>query len=235
MAAFALAWGWVAARLLDSLSLERAVWVLPAAFAAGFLLADFVAGAVHWFADTYFDPATPVLGPLLIEPFRDHHRDPQGITRHGLLELCGNSALATLPIAAGLLWLGPPGGSVPVELLHASVLALAMALFATNVFHRWAHMRRPPALAVWLQRRRLVLPPAVHDRHHAAAHDRSYCVTCGWLNPLLDRTRFFARVERLLAAIGVAPMRDEVGAGVPAAGGAGLGASATGAEGPGPG
>jgi ubiquitin-conjugating enzyme E2 variant len=151
-----------------------------------------------------------VLGPLLIEPFRDHHRDPLGITRHGFVELSGNSALATLPVAGTLLWWGPPEEDVVSPFVHAGVTALAMALFATNLFHRWAHMPRPPAAAAWLQRSRLVLPPSVHAVHHRAAHDCSYCVTSGWLNPLLDRIGFFSRVERGLAALGLDPMRGPV-------------------------
>ena len=215
-------------RLGESLSVDRALWIVPVAIVAGFLVADFIAGVVHWFADTYFDPATPVVGPLLIEPFRDHHRDPEGITRHGFLELSGNSALATLPIAGTLLWWDAPERAA-AQLLHAGVTALAMALFATNEFHRWAHMREPPPVARWLQHRRVVLSPAVHDRHHQAAHDRSYCVTCGWLNPILDRTRFFPRVEAMLETVGVAPRRASADPGTGSA--ASFSASARGAGG----
>ena len=196
-------WGGVLFRLLETMPFERLVWILPVSLVLGLAAADFVAGAVHWFADTYFEPETPIVGPLLIEPFREHHRDPQGITRHGFLELSGNSALATLPIGVGLLALGWPGQSVMMQSLHASVTALALALFATNSCHCWAHMPRPPAFATWLHRRGLAIAPDVHAVHHRAAHDCSYCVTLGWLNPLLDRVDFFRRLETALAAIGI--------------------------------
>ena len=209
MIAFVIAWARVGSWLFESLSAPRALWLLPLALALGFALADFISGTVHWFADTYFDPTTPLLGPLLIEPFREHHRDPLGITGHGFLELSGNSALGTLPLAGAALWLGPPGPHVGMQLLQASAIGLSTALLATNVFHRWAHMPRPPTVALRLHKARLVLPPVVHDLHHRAAYDRSYCVTSGWLNPVLDATRFFSCLERLLSIIGIEPTRDE--------------------------
>ncbi len=202
-------WGGVLFRLFETMPFERLVWIVPVSLVLGLAAADFVAGAVHWFADTYFEPETPIVGPLLIEAFREHHRDPQGITRHGFLELSGNSALATLPIGVGLLALGWPGQSAMLQSLHASATALALALFVTNSFHRWAHMPRPPAFAAWLHRCGLAIAPDVHAVHHRAAHDCSYCVTSGWLNPLLDRVDFFRRLEGALKAIGVEARRSD--------------------------
>jgi ubiquitin-conjugating enzyme E2 variant len=93
--------------------------------------------------------------------------------------------------------------------LHASVTVLALALFATNSFHCWAHMQRPPAFAGWLHRWRLAIPADVHAVHHRAAHDCSYCVTSGWLNPLLDRVDFFRRLEAALASMGIEACRGD--------------------------
>ena len=206
--AFAGAWGAVLARLAVATPLPRWSWLLPTALLAGLVAADLASGLVHWFADRYFDPATPVVGPLLIEPFREHHRHPEAMARHGFLELSGNNALATLPLAGLVLYAGPPGTGVALQALHAFVAILALALFATNLFHAWAHHPQPPRLAVRLQRARLVLTPATHARHHRGGHDQSYCVTGGWLNPMLDRLQVFARLERGLARIGVGRPRD---------------------------
>ena len=38
-------------------------------------------------------------------------------------------------------------------------------------------------------------------RHHTASHAGAYCVTTGWLNPLLDRLQAFAAAERLIRAL----------------------------------
>ncbi len=168
--------------------------------AAGHLLADFVAGCVHWLADRHFAPDTPVPGPILIAPFRAHHEDPLSISRHDLFEVLGNNALVTLPVVAALSFAPPPGSALAVFSITLA-LAGSFAAVATNLFHAWAHAERPPRLARALQASGLILTPARHARHHRSAHDRAYCVTSGWLNPLLDGTRFFARLDERIAGI----------------------------------
>ena len=210
--AFVGLWGWLAAGAVGAVDLPRLAWLVPLAAVLGFLAADFVSGCVHWLADRYFDPGTPLLGPLLVAPFREHHRDPEDITRHGFLELLGNNALATLPMGLALVaWVRPEQG-LRSQLLQAGVCSLALALFFTNAFHRWAHSASPPRVIGWLQRRGLVLSPEKHALHHAGAHDRSYCVTSGWLNPLLDRLGFFSRAENGIEAARVRLRRSSAAA-----------------------
>ncbi len=201
MASFVLLWGAVIAGIVSVSPAGRLLWLAPLGGLVGFAAADFVGGCVHWVADTYFHPRTPLLGPLLVAPFRAHHSDPAEITQHGFLELLGNNALATLPLGLALLVSGGPGMSLSGQALHVVVSALAIALFATNAFHCWAHMAVPPPGVAWLQRVGLVLSPEMHARHHRASHDQSYCVTAGWLNPALDRVGFFVRAEVVLARI----------------------------------
>jgi len=178
---------------------ERIALLLAAAL-AGYLAADFLSGCAHWFCDTFFDEQTPLLGPLLIAPFREHHHDPLAITRHGFLELNGNSALVLLPVlAATWLWSSPAGSAA--LFLHGMVTAGGLALFATNQFHRWAHEPQPPAVARWLQQRGWILAPEQHARHHRPPHAGAYCITAGWMNAPLDRLRFFPRCERMLRAL----------------------------------
>jgi hypothetical protein len=68
-----------------------------------------------------------------------------------------------------------------------------------------------------LQRSGLILGPEHHQRHHTAPFNTYYCITSGWLNPLLARSRFFERIHEPLRRVleplfGVA---DEVGATAP--------------------
>ncbi len=189
------------ARSLHGLQATEAWWMIPLAFVLGVLCADFATGAVHWFCDRFFDETTPVLGQALIRPFREHHVDPQGMVRHGLLELHGNSAIPVIAVlgAANLSESSPasPGG-VALQLWLFSLCASSMA---TNQFHRWAHAPSVPGPVRWLQRHGVILSPERHALHHGGRFDRSYCMTSGWMNPLLDRIDFFGRIERGLRAL----------------------------------
>ena len=173
--------------------------LLPAICAAlaGYLLADLVTGTVHWFCDTFFAEDTPLIGPLLIAPFREHHRDPLAMTRHSFLELTGNSCLALLPALALALWIGPSPAAPAAAPVYSFILALALAAAATNLFHRWAHDPAPPKFARTLQRLGLILSAEHHAQHHAPPHRTAYCVTNGWANRVADRLGVFARAERV--------------------------------------
>src|SRR5262249_37049191 len=120
----------------------------------GVVLADLASGLVHWLADTLFDARTPLIGRLVIAPFRAHHRDPDAIVRHGFLEVTGNTALACVPgLAALLAWpLAEERPDLPRALVEATALATAAAVGATNHLHRWAHAARAPRAVAWLQR-----------------------------------------------------------------------------------
>ena len=192
VAAFVLLASRVAAWLLtpDPTRIVLMLLLLP----LGVAFSDFVTGLVHWFADTFFDEDTPLLGPALIYAFRDHHVDPRGMERRGFFEVSGNNALACcLPLAA-VLWWGRAEGTAS-HAVQAFVFWSALAMFATNQFHKWAHSRRVPRGVRWLQRRGWLLSAKAHAVHHAPDHSRAYCVTVGWLNPWLDRIGFFGRLE----------------------------------------
>jgi ubiquitin-conjugating enzyme E2 variant len=174
---------------------------LALAALAGVCAADLASGVVHWLFDGFFDESTPGLGPAFVRPFREHHRDPAAIVRHGFLEVSGNNALALSP----LLWLCLPlAGAFGREPFASAGLAFGLAAigvaFVSNQIHRWAHAERAPRVVRWLQRRRWVLAPEAHARHHAGAHDRAYCVATGWMNPLAAGLGLFRALERALGA-----------------------------------
>jgi ubiquitin-conjugating enzyme E2 variant len=166
-----------------------------------YLAADLLSGFVHFLADNFGSAEMPVIGPNFIDAFREHHVDPEGITTHDFIDTNGNNSLASLSFV-GMVWL-----AVPVEttvagyLFGAFFLMLCFATFLTNQFHKRAHMGEPPSLVVWLQRRGLILSSEHHDIHHTSSYDTYHCITVGVWNPLLDRTRFFERTERLLRRV----------------------------------
>lgn len=205
----ALLWVALAARLASEATPWQLLASLALALPLGYLAADLVSGLIHWFADSFFDDATPLIGSLLIAPFREHHRDPEAITRHGFLETTGNSCLVTIP-PLGALWLwGASDGTSGVLAVFGLAVALCAALgvFATNMIHRAAHAReadiRGPIAT--LQRSGLILSAAHHAQHHRGANNRAYCVTCGWLNPVLDRFDVFGRLAAWIRLHGRRP------------------------------
>jgi ubiquitin-conjugating enzyme E2 variant len=175
-------------------------WPLLAGCAfLGLLAADFVSGLVHFACDRFGCERTPLLGPALIGPFREHHRHPGRILRHGFCEVNGNNALAVSPVLWLLAELAPRAGrSVAAAALLAGGAAFALAVALTNALHRCAHAGAARGPLRWAQRAGMVLTPRAHARHHRGAHDRAYCIATGWLNPALDGARFWERLERSL-------------------------------------
>jgi plasmanylethanolamine desaturase len=175
--------------------------------ACGYVAGDLMSGIVHWFCDTFFEEDTPLIGRVLIHPFREHHRDPLAMTRHGFAEIAGNSCLALAPLLAAAAALPAPTAERPAGLaVHASLLVFTVVAVGTNQLHKWAHAGAVPAFVVRLQVAGLILHPVRHAAHHRTQAE-AYCVATGWLNPPLDRLGFFPRVERALAALGL-PMSE---------------------------
>ncbi len=182
-------------------------WATLACVLAALLLADLISGMVHWAADTWGSSDWPVLGPLLLRPFRAHHVDALSITRHDFWETNGHNALATLPLP--LLALMLPLDTIWQQLTAVFTAFLALALFLTNQVHKLAHEPSPGPVAKLLQRTGLVLRPEAHARHHAAPYLCAYCITLGWMNAPLDAIGFFATLERIITAVTGAQPRAE--------------------------
>jgi len=160
--------------------------VLLVAAPVGWLASDLLSGLLHWAFDSWGSVNTPLIGNAFIRPFREHHVDPQAMTRHDFVETHGASCLAALPFLAA-------ASLVPLETVasffaQAFLLTLALSALATNQCHKWAHMDEDstPAVVCWAQRRRLVLPRWHHQLHHTPPFDSHFCVSSGWLNAPLN-------------------------------------------------
>jgi hypothetical protein len=167
-------------RITERVSAWQEVFLIVAGLLVGYIAADLLSGVVHWFCDTCFSETTPGIGRRLIGPFREHHRDPAAMTRHGLLELSGNSGWGVLPIVVPA-WLSDIGAGV-----DSFAVSCGSFLMLTNLFHRWAHLESAAPIIRTLQRHGWILSPEAHARHHVAGRG-AYCVMNGWMNPVLDR------------------------------------------------
>jgi len=166
---------------------------------AGWVLADFLSGLLHWLADTWGRIDMPIIGRRLLHPFRVHHVNPRDILDRGFLDLNGDVAAVCLPFLALALWLPMASPSMQA----AALLLTATAGFAlpTNQIHQWAHMPNPPRGVRVLQALRLVLTPRGHARHHANPAGGHYCITTGWCNAPLTATGFYTALESGITAV----------------------------------
>lgn len=178
-------------------------WSLPLLFAGGILASDFTSGLFHWFFDNYGSPQTPVFGQT-IELFRVHHDLPEDICNSGLVFTVGHVCLWVVPLVLGFMgaWYLAGRGTLASALLMFAALA-NLFLVLTNLFHKWAHLPQKPGWMLFMQETRLLLETQHHNIHHTPPFDTYYCITTGWLNPILRAIRFFPRMEKALALIGI--------------------------------
>lgn len=154
---------------------------------AAWMLADFVAGVIHWAEDRYARPDWPVLGPLVAQPNLLHHSDPQAFLAGGYWWR-NSTTLAPAALAMIAAWLcGAPWW------LQLSLLFTSQA----NEIHAWSHRKgRLPRLVELCQESGILQSAKHHGLHHKSPHEVRYCVLSNWLNPWLDAFDFWGRVER---------------------------------------
>lgn len=168
-------------------------WAIFIGSVLGWLMSDFATGTVHWFGDRFFHEDTPVVGSLLIFPFREHHVLPKKMTEHDFYELCGTSGLLVSIFWGITYWArGPQSDGLSFFFFFLGIFG-----FLTNLFHRWAHEENLGPVLRFLQKTGFILNPVTHDVHHRT-YDKYYCVTNGHMNWILDKLRFFPTAEKLL-------------------------------------
>lgn len=195
--------GFLTWRLVGMVESSGDVTLALAAAMLGYVAADFVSGLIHWAFDRMGTEDTPILGHAFIHPFRYHHVDPQDMMNGDFISTNGKNSIGCVPILIAGLWIpttpGLDGAIFGLSLLVSFILGIWM----TNQFHKWAHIHEPRGVIRTLQRLHLVLTPTHHDEHHQSPYQANYCITSGWCNPVLERLRFFPRLESTLGALGV--------------------------------
>lgn len=201
----------VEAWLLGRLATSASPWALALALPAvvgGFVAADAMSGAVHWFCDTWGSVSWPIIGQSVLRTFREHHFDQKAITRHDFVETNGsNASFGMLPMLA--MSLLPTRESVWAWAALLCGCSMSFFVLMTSQIHKWAHSDKPPTVIGWLQRHNVILSGEHHEAHHTPPFTHHYCITAGWLNPVAERFHVFPRLERLITLMtGVEPRHD---------------------------
>lgn len=149
---------------------------------SGWLLADLVTAAFHWWEDTHQHLVNwPIIGPYIIAPNILHHENPLAFTERTFLYRNGASIVAAALIGAALVALFGPS---------PWMLSLVVGGALSNEVHRYAH--QPSAAPAWystLQQVGIVQSAKEHAAHHRPPFDRNYCILTDWLNPFIQAVR----------------------------------------------
>lgn len=161
------------------------------------LLADFIAGVIHWAQDKLL-VGQPSRFKIVNEIRADnvlHHDRPAAMLSFSYWDNISTSVIFAWPITTGMIFL---------DCRPVFYLAVFFSSFG-NLVHRFAHLpkgkvSRPIRL---LQATGLFISIKHHAAHHADENGLiekedttgRYCPMTNWLNPILDRIRFFQFLE----------------------------------------
>jgi len=185
-------------------------WVIGLSLILSMILADLFSGLVHWGADSWGSLETPLLGKSIIRSFREHHLDPLAMTKHDFVEANGDSHLVVLIPLLFLAVTTIEQGNNAQLFMVTFLSSAAFWVCFTNQFHKWSHAPKVPLWVHFLQECNIILSKKNHQVHHHNPFDRFYCITTGWLNPLLGSFGFWKRLESLITvASGEVPREDD--------------------------
>ncbi|WP_093385088.1 fatty acid desaturase CarF family protein [Variovorax sp. OV329] len=162
--------------------------------AGAVLLADFFSGLVHWAEDAYVRADTPWIGRSIGTANEEHHQHPRAFVSRTWWASSWDLVVASGVVVLTAAW---------IERLSGPVWTFAIAAGNANQVHKWAH-RAPHEngrLITWLQKCKPLQTQRHHARHHCGRKDTNYCSITNFLNPLLDRLKFWTALEWSVAEI----------------------------------
>lgn len=185
------------------------LWVVLCSFVLSMLVADFFSGIMHWGADTYGSLETPVFGQSIIRSFREHHVVPTAICHHDFIEANGDNCAITLPVIILTAFNTFDQDNLYALFVHNFLLFTAFWAALTNQIHKWSHTYKLPYYVTLLQDYGIIISKRDHAVHHRNPFDKYYCITNGWLNPVLANIQFWKSLENVITYVTGAVARED--------------------------
>lgn len=161
--------------------------------AVAWILVDFIAGAYHWFCDSY-RTKNPKINSFFFDNFQVHHELPTLITKHEWEWVNWETSTP----ACIWTWFFVFNPVFPFSTGQALFHFLCVWAAMTNQIHRWAHANTVPFLVQLFQDVGIFLSKKEHNLHHHHPQIKNYCITSGFNNAWLEATNFWERLETLI-------------------------------------
>jgi ubiquitin-conjugating enzyme E2 variant len=183
---------WTAANIASQVASAGPAGVALAAGAlvGGYAAADLASGIFHHWVDNYPTAQTPVVGKMARE-FQEHHFRTYDLLEFSLLDNCVNAGRFLAPVMAAV------AATNPHYTVAAGALAFLSGGYLAQGSHRWSHMQNPPRIGKLMQNLGLAQSKKNHATHHRMPWADYYCIVNGMWNPLLSRTDFWRKLEKV--------------------------------------
>lgn len=171
------------------------LWII-----GGYLIADSISGITHWWMDRYGKENMPIVGPAVVEINTMHHENPRRMLSRSYWYLSKSAWVFSWGIC--LVWF-LIFGRLPWQMVWIAIIGSN-----GNIIHLWTHMfkNEKPQIVSWMQKVKIIQNPAQHASHHTKPEERAYCIISPWLNPILDKTKFWFKLEDLIERVfGIVP------------------------------
>lgn len=145
----------------------------------GYLLGDLFSGIFHFYEDRWCKESDSIVNTLVCESNLRHHKYPIYTVTLNYWRRNGSSILATLPFVI-FFWY------IDWYLLMTAFFFLGQS----NEIHAWSH-KKANGLIRFGQKIGLFCSPQQHHKHHKPPYDKYYCVISGWVNPVLEKIKFW--------------------------------------------
>lgn len=156
------------------------------------LAADFITGLVHFWEDTYSTINDGWLSRNIGQPNILHHKSPLLFTMTSVISRNYIQWVAAL-IVLGL--------AILFGFYSHYLLLIAILSSMANEVHNWSHSVKNNWLVELLQDMCILQTKQHHMKHHKKPYDKHYCILTNWLNPVLDRIRFWRFLEWAISPI----------------------------------
>jgi hypothetical protein len=83
------------------------------------------------------------------------------------------------------------------------VCLFAIIIANANQIHKWAHITRyekKPKIVGYLQKMYLLQRTDHHGQHHRKPNNSHYCTVTNFLNPVLDKLKFWRALEYIFGS-----------------------------------
>jgi len=198
-------------RICSNFFFFQNIWVFLCAFVLSMFVSDFFSGVVHWGADTWGSLDTPLVGQSFIRSFREHHLSPVAICKHDVIEVNGDNCMVVLPFLLVTTIVTPKSDDVYFLFIHTFLVVTCFWIGITNQIHKWTHTYKLPYTVEVLMDMGMMLSKKDHAVHHRNPFDKYYCITTGWLNPVLANINFWTRLEGVITFLtGSIPREDDM-------------------------